>query len=390
MKYLKSFLIKVIAHFTLLTAYILFPIVQIKFGRIYSNRLGHLGYNLDNYISFNLRKRVVIFFFYDEPISNKMLFNLFKKKKNIIFSNKIKFLYFEFLKINPSSKILVSYKNELHPKISFFSAFPKNISTTDNMNEIEEILKKNKIENKFICIHNRDDEYLSENNLKDENYHSFRNYKIEDLKISIEYLIKQGFHVVRVGKINNDKLLINSDRYIDLTGNFYNEKDQLTIIENCYFFIGCNSGITILPRLFRKPSLLINYIPFNIFEMTAWSKNSIFLPKKIYTVSDNRCLNFKEMNNLNYNIHNKKNFFEDKNLLIKNNTKDEILKSVIEMVNYVNNDFKKKEELTKINDNFWNFITNEDNKNKINGIRKKLNLSISGEFIKDNKELVED
>ena len=64
------------------------PFIKIKFGYIITSRIGHLCYNVDNYLSYkklNYSKEIAIFN-YDKSIANKILFSTFKKKKNLFFS----------------------------------------------------------------------------------------------------------------------------------------------------------------------------------------------------------------------------------------------------------------------------------------------------------------
>ncbi len=389
--FFKKLLIRIISYVIFALLNILKPIIKVKIGRIHANRIGHLGYNLDNYLTFTSNKnKLFTFFCYDEPISNIYLFNILKKNKRIFFSNKIKFLYFEILEINSKSSLLVSFKDELHPAYSFVSSSKRNIPVIDNLSTLKEFLSENKIKKKYICIHNRDNQYLDRENFNDQNFHEFRDYKIQDLESSVRFLTDKGYCVIRIGKKNKDKLDIKNENYFDLTNDYYNEALQIQLIENCLFFVGCNSGVTIVPRLFRKPTLIINYIPFNLYEMTAWSAKSIFLPKKILNKSNNKILSFKEMNDLDYTIHNKKDFFSEMNLKVVSNTSEEILKSVEEMLSFVENNFIRSREVEELNDKFWLHFqyNNEETSKKIKDIKKLSNFCISKDFLLENMELL--
>ena len=95
MVYLKKTLKFLISYLIYFILNLIYPILKIRFGRIYASRIGHLCYNVDNYISkVKDKKNIITFFCYDEPVSNKFIFDLFKKKKNIFFTNKIRFLYY--------------------------------------------------------------------------------------------------------------------------------------------------------------------------------------------------------------------------------------------------------------------------------------------------------
>ena len=83
-----------------------------------------------------------------------------------------------------------------------------------------------KVHEKFICLLVRDNAYLKKY-FKDENwdYHTYRNSDIQNYKLGIEWLISKGFWVIRMGKLNSQKLTINSKKFIDFP--FVKEKSDL-------------------------------------------------------------------------------------------------------------------------------------------------------------------
>ena len=390
MVYLKKTLKFLISYLIYFILNLIYPILKIRFGRIYASRIGHLCYNVDNYISkVKDKKNIITFFCYDEPVSNKFIFDLFKKKKNIFFTNKIRFLYYIIKNINSNSRLLVAFFDEMHPRISYTSASKRNLPKIRNYNLLNDFLKENNINENFICLSNRDNLYLKETKSLDKNFHDFRNFKVNSYDKTIKYLIDNGYSVIRVGKISENPINIKSDKFIDLTNQNYNEELQVLLIEKCYFFIGGSTGISQIPRLFRNPCLLINYIPFDLLEMTAWSKNSIFLPKKLFDLNKKKFLSFVEMNNLKYDIHYKGDFFKDKNLDVIDNSEDEILNSCIEMINFKKNGFLRSEKSIFTQNKFWQqFEDNIKLERNIFEIREILNFGISDYFINKNAELL--
>ena len=62
------------------------PFIKIKFGYIITSRIGHLCYNVDNYLSYKkLNYSKIAIFNYDKSIANKILFSTFKKRKIYFF-----------------------------------------------------------------------------------------------------------------------------------------------------------------------------------------------------------------------------------------------------------------------------------------------------------------
>ena len=144
MVYLKKTLKFLISYLIYFILNLIYPILKIRFGRIYASRIGHLCYNVDNYISkVKDKKNIITFFCYDEPVSNKFIFDLFKKKKNIFFTNKIRFLYYIIKNINSNSRLLVAFFDEMHPRISYTSASKRNLPKIRNYNLLNDFLKEN-------------------------------------------------------------------------------------------------------------------------------------------------------------------------------------------------------------------------------------------------------
>ncbi len=94
-------------------------------------------------------------------------------------------------------------------------------------------------------------------------------------------------------------------------------------------------------------------------------------------------LKFKEIENLDYDIH-EKSFFKKRKLIVINNTPDEIQSSIKEMFE----NYKKKNNKiynSKLHDRFWNSLVDQK---AVNIIRNKLKLNISDVFLKKNKDLI--
>ena len=377
------------------------PFIKIKFGYIITSRIGHLCYNVDNYLSYkklNYSKEIAIFN-YDKSIANKILFSTFKKKKNLFFSKiasfPIRFIewlhkdyYTDFQKnkIGPSYpflfNFLISHQKILHPRITNYSVMPANIDTNNfslNNNKIQlKTIKKNN----FVCFHNRDSAYEVRN---DSNFHDFRNFEFDDYRDAIKSLNDLNVPSVRIGKKIEKKSLINSKLFFDLTGDRSSDLIDLSLINESLFFVGTNSGISNVARIFRKPEVLVNYIPFKLEDLSAWAKNSLFIVKKLFLKKENRFLKFYEMNDIQYDIHYKGNYFFDLGLDVINNSKEEIKEAVSEMY-YRRLGLWKDTPLQKdLQEKFWNSIENSSDKFII---KNELKTIIGSKFLEKNSHLI--
>ena len=87
------------------------------------------------------------------------------------------------------------------------------------------------------------------------------------MESTCKYFLSKGFFVIRVGKIAEKKLELKHNKLIDYPfSSFQNDLLELYLMANCSFFIGNTSGPSMIPLIFRKPTLMTNYTEFSIFN----------------------------------------------------------------------------------------------------------------------------
>ncbi|MDA9919898.1 TIGR04372 family glycosyltransferase [bacterium] len=135
---------------------------------------------------------------------------------------------------------------------------------------------------KIVCLHVRDSAYLDRTfPSRDWSYHDYRDADITSYEESIEYLIKKGYKIVRLGNETNQELQIISNSYIDLCINrdpFYGDFIELFLLSECAFFIGNFGGLYGVAPLFDTPIIIINGVPVQ----EPYSKYSNFIPKLLF------------------------------------------------------------------------------------------------------------
>lgn len=109
---------------------------------------------------------------------------------------------------------------------------------------------------KFICIHAREASFR-----KDLGRREYRNINIDNFTSSINYLIDQGYSVIRLGDQSMKRLNIKNKNFLDYPfSEIKSESMDIFFIKNCFFYIGTSSGILDTARLFNKPTLISNMI----------------------------------------------------------------------------------------------------------------------------------
>ena len=67
---------------------------------------------------------------------------------------------------------------------------------------------------------------------------------------------------------------------------------DIYLCAECAYFVGTNSGFSVIPPVFGKRCALTNWSPIGI---PNWYLDDIYIPKLIRKVSENRYLTFEEM-----------------------------------------------------------------------------------------------
>jgi putative glycosyltransferase (TIGR04372 family) len=335
---------KLIAYLVLPPLTLIRKFFAFKVLLIPTDRLGHLSLNTNLFFIRHKRKLIkdINYFlispsFNSKKIANKEVLLLFidysksAKKVNIICSN---LLYF-FV----SFSLEVFAKNQLFSQLDYksredeFSLGEKIVSLSDKQKSLgEETLKEIGIQksDKIISIFARDNSYLqSYDSSIDWSYHDYRDADIKSYIKTINYLISQGFIVIRIGSEYSPSLDFKNERFFEYTHSKYKSNFMdLFIPYVSEFIIGSRSGATDVSLLFNTPLLVVNSTRF---MESPLGKNDLFIQKKIVN-SHGEVIPFKEL------ILDSKYFSSDGNELKRlfgikyiNNTENEILEATIEM-----------------------------------------------------------
>lgn len=380
------------------------PIYKFRLAKIDFGRIGET-YPIDWYISENQNNIKLSFdiFFVSNSTNNlnKTLYGLFKKKVylsksyyfwNIIF-NLIKLVKFNQLFIpihgvnysyneiknknfyKNSKKINIRIKSILKNKKPnlIFSKYQINLGTK----LMKEINKENL---NIVCISGRDSGYL--NNYipqRDWSYHDYRNMNFDNYKKTIEYLIKNNFFVIKMGNFVEDNFIYKNKSYFDYSrSNFNSDFLDIFIPSISYLNICADSGISSVPEYFRKPIVYVNKCYVHLIH--KWCLYGSFIYKKFYSKKLERYLKFYEIIKIDFGGNHNMDFFNKNSIILEENTPDEILLSVKEMVLRLQNKWVEKDIEIKLKNDFWKSFGYEQVKSK--------NFNIAADYIINNKNLI--
>lgn len=141
----------------------------------------------------------------------------------------------------------------------------------------------------YVCLHVRESGYW----WKWDRYHaSIRNADIDSYRQAIDAIVARGGWVIRLGD-SSMRPLPAMPQVIDYAHSAHkSERMDVFLCGSCKFFIGVNSGISLLPPTFGVPCLLTNFVPISIpFPYGA----DRMLPKRFRTKSSGKVLSIDEM-----------------------------------------------------------------------------------------------
>ena len=367
--------------------WVLWPVKKIRFGHLYTSRIGHLCFNVDNYIYVTKKNKSneIGIFTTDEVIANHQIIKMWMRSTNIIFSNACKGAIQILKTFFSRSPLLINFCQEMHILSTTNSVTPANLCFLDyEEKKGREALDKIGIKVPFVCFHNRDNLYLEKYG-QDGNLHDFRNSRITDYVPAIKQLTALGYHVLRMGQCVSESLHLEDEKYVNYTEMYRSEFMDVYLMAKAAFTVGTNTGFSQIPVIFRRAQILVNYIPFKINELTAWAAGSIIIPKKLYSKEQKRFLTFAETERLDQDIHYQGDFYRDHGLDVIDNTSEEIYEVVKEMEARLKGVWVQSQEDECLQKACWDSFADQE---AVSIVSQVLKTRMGAHFLRTNPYLI--
>ena len=370
---------------------ILRPIILIRLGFFYIQRIGHFAFDLEMYLSEkqikNDKNTFDIFFLSGDPC-NSYLYDICKQ--NVLCISGFSFI----VKLNeflPFSEVHQYKPAVIRTASRDINGILKNTPSQTNFNfpyrhQGHDLLRHLNIKEdmKFVCLTIRDSAYLkNEFPEKDFSYHDYRDTQIEDYSESINYLISQNYFVFRMGKKVSKKLELDSENFFDYANSsFRSDFLDIWLMSNCEFVITNGTGLDEICNIKRLPMCYVNYIP--LLQFVSYNKKAICTPKTIYNHDDKTPMSLSDQ--ILKGFINEKDM-QEKKPIIKDNDSKIILGSVEEMVTKIKNDWRRTPEEEELQHNFWQILKTWKNFTQYHLHDDFRNSgSISDVYLKTNKD----
>ena len=373
-----------------------YPIKRIRVGFLNTSRIGHFTENTENYF---LSKKYIDkknkdsldLFYCAREISNEFLKNMWARKIHILpysllrmtclMIRVIKPLNFLSCSLNINPRDIHNLYDKSEPTLSFTNA--EQIRGEIELRKLG--LTKNE---KFVCLIVRDNAYLK-TIYEDNSFvmsQDFRDCDIANFVQAAEYLTNNGYYVIRMGVKANKKFPIKNKKIIDYAYDG-SRSDFMDVYlgSKCEFCISTGTGFDGIPSIFRKPVLYTNILPFGAVRTS--SEKNIFITKHLINKNNNKHLSILDMVQCKIINSQKSSEYRKLNLVIRENTADEINDAVKEMLSRLEGDFSYDKNEKKLHDKFWELFPKNSIYNNL-PLHGKILGNIGNNFLKENKHLL--
>jgi putative glycosyltransferase (TIGR04372 family) len=155
-----------------------------------------------------------------------------------------------------------------------------------------------------------------------------RNADIQSYLSIVDYIISQGGWVVRGGDPSMTPFSPH-ERVIDYaTSPSRSPEMDIYLCAECAYFVGTNSGFSLVPPIFGKRCALTNWSPIGI---PNWYLDDIYIPKLVRKVSEDRYLTYGEMYDSFAGWSQFARDFEKSDFVIEENSAEDLREAVEEL-----------------------------------------------------------
>lgn len=192
----------------------------------------------------------------------------------------------------------------------------------------------------FVCVHAREGGFSP----VDEEIHRHRNGKIDNLVPAIEEITQRGGWVIRLGDPTMVPLKPMSNVIDYAHHSLKSARLDILLCAKAKFILGNTSGIFLVGTVFGIPSVLANMIPL---PTLGFNRTDVSIPK-LYRNSQGDYLSMVDIMLSEIATYRYASLYEDKQLIIEENTAEEIKEAVQEMFARLDGEFEQSEDDEKM------------------------------------------
>ena len=223
---------------------------------------------------------------------------------------------------------------------------------------------------KWVCLIVRDPAYLPQLA-----YHRYRDSDIDTYVQAALALADRGYYVVRMGIKVAKPLKVNNPRVIDYaTNGMHSDFRSIYLGANCAFALSNSCGIDAIPVIFRRPICYVNYAPVEYLQ--TYHKNSLAIWK--HHEKDGKRMTFAEIIASGAGHFMAAEQFEEAGITLVDNTPAEITEVAMEMATRLEHNMDD----TAHQAHFWDAYPRSNSTYNDRPLHGKINMRIGREFLR--------
>ncbi len=311
---------------------------KIKLFMVYEKFLGEFLLRVGMILKYEQKEKGVFKVFLpcylDSFVCNKELIKLLSKQVNLIYGEDLLFWRYvlnqKYMEVDLTDFTKYMLRDQWAPlKIGINEKFAS-IEGKRAEKSIEKLKEWGLEKDNYVCFGARTNQYLVQTDGSDGSF-EFRNFPFCSYKLALEYLEKHNIKTVKVGRGEKPDNSLNS--CVDYAGLYADDYMDLIVFSNCKFGVVTTSGIWHLFSIFGKPTLIVNASSFtNSAGGVPYTDYDLFIPKKYKNTLTNKYLSLREVIEIEEKCKNDGSSLMKYNVVLENNTHEEILAAVKEML----------------------------------------------------------
>lgn len=277
------------------------PWLHVRVARVHCERAGHFIADTSLYLAQHSVEhpgpRFVDFFWFPEDVSNEQWARMVRRQLSVLWWVRYVIL---FNRLIPGGRPhVVPFAKGSRDTLGWLQRSAARFEFTDAEHEqARSWLRRRGWQSgePFVCLLVRDAAYLATHQAMPGtdpwSYHSYRDSDIADYVQAIHELLTRGQWVVRMGKTMRTRTHLGHPRFIDYP--FVDDQDDLMDIwlaAHCSFFISTGTGIDMVPVVYGRPVVFVNFNPFN--QIFSYAEQ-ICVPKHLHWMATGRPLTLND------------------------------------------------------------------------------------------------
>ena len=345
-----------------LVIHLIKPWLLVRLAGLVSYRIGHLAGNTEMYLCMRdagidePNQRHVDLFYMPKPFSNQQLAIMWKRVLRIWPT----WILRPICRINrlvPGGKShdIGSSLQTTRDVHNILDRFPPHLQfTTEEEARGEAGLQAMGLPfgAQFVCLIVRDSEYLDSHSANDWGYHNYRDCDIQNFVLAAEALAERGYFVIRMGAKVHATINSVHPRVIDYaTNGMRNDFMDIYLGAKCAYCITTGTGWDEVPVMFRRPIVYVNMVPLG--HLHTFRTEFLSITKRHVLKTSQKPLTLSEIFYLGIGFCMRTSDYESKDIVLYENTPEEIRDISIEMAERLNGTWQAHVDDESLQQRFW-------------------------------------